>query len=166
MSAPTVDAPSRVWLTSEARARLAEELEALVNEVIPAAEAAVGSASSQGRSTLDNGDLTAAMEELSMAERRADQIRETLRRSSEARSPAVTDLVSVGCVVKVKDSFGDVEEYLVAPPENRIPGITCLSPKSPLGAALLGRKAGDVVTYKAPAGVVKMELVSIEAYQG
>lgn len=157
---------SAVWLTPEARERLEEELETLLSEVIPAAEAAVGAASSQSSSILDNGDLTAAMEELALAERRASQIRDTLARSSAASSPVSADVVEVGCVVRVKDSFGDVEEYLIAPPENRVRGVVCVSPAAPLGAALLGRKVGDVVSYKAPAGVVKIEVLSIEPYTG
>jgi len=36
-----------------------------------------------------------------------------------------------------------------------------VSPTSPLGVALIGAKAGDTVTYEAPGGTLKVEIVSI-----
>jgi transcription elongation GreA/GreB family factor len=37
-----------------------------------------------------------------------------------------------------------------------------VSPQSPLGQALIGRRKGDVVTYQAPGGNLKVEIVDIE----
>ncbi len=39
--------------------------------------------------------------------------------------------------------------------------MSVVSPESPLGQALLGRKPGEVVEYEAPGGVLKVEIVSI-----
>ena len=36
-----------------------------------------------------------------------------------------------------------------------------ISTKSPIGAGLIGKKLGDIVEIKAPAGVIKLEVVNI-----
>ena len=36
-----------------------------------------------------------------------------------------------------------------------------VSPTSPLGEALLGKKAGDVVAYEAPSGELRVTIVAI-----
>ncbi|CAB4347511.1 unannotated protein [freshwater metagenome] len=41
--------------------------------------------------------------------------------------------------------------------------LEVLTPGSPLGQALMGNKVGDVVDFEAPGGVLKVEIVSIEA---
>jgi transcription elongation GreA/GreB family factor len=38
-----------------------------------------------------------------------------------------------------------------------------MSPSSPLGSALLGAKAGDVVTYEAPNAKLKVTVLSAKA---
>ena len=40
--------------------------------------------------------------------------------------------------------------------------IEVMSPGSPLGRALLGKAAGDIVDYEAPGGILKVEVVAIE----
>jgi len=37
-----------------------------------------------------------------------------------------------------------------------------ISPGSPLGQALVGRGAGDIVEYEAPGGVLKVEVVAVD----
>ena len=51
-------------------------------------------------------------------------------------------------------SFGSIEE--------KRDDIDVVSPGSPLGEALLGGKAGDIVSFEAPHGALKVEIVSIE----
>ena len=61
-------------------------------------------------------------------------------------------------------SDGDELEYFVAPQENKVPGTLLASPSSPLGAALLGARAGDEVAYEAPAGTFTLRVVAIRPY--
>jgi transcription elongation factor GreA len=37
-----------------------------------------------------------------------------------------------------------------------------LSPSAPLGQVLMGRNAGDTVEYKAPGGILRVEIVAVE----
>jgi len=41
--------------------------------------------------------------------------------------------------------------------------LEVLTPGSPLGVALMGAKVGDIVDFEAPGGVLKVEIVAIEA---
>jgi transcription elongation GreA/GreB family factor len=36
-----------------------------------------------------------------------------------------------------------------------------VSPNSPLGQALMGKKAGDKVSYEAPSGALEVEIVAV-----
>ncbi|MSX35533.1 MAG: transcription elongation factor GreA, partial [Actinobacteria bacterium] len=56
----------------------------------------------------------------------------------------------------------EVERLLVGSMEERAE-LEVLTPGSPLGQALMGNKVGDVVDFEAPGGVLKVEIVSIEA---
>jgi len=46
--------------------------------------------------------------------------------------------------------------------EERCENAEVMSPTSPLGAALLGAKKGDVVTYAAPKGNLKVKIVEMQ----
>jgi transcription elongation factor GreA len=60
----------------------------------------------------------------------------------------------------------DEETYLVAlSAEERAPGVRTITSSSPLGSALLGRRAGDLITYEAPGGTFNYEVVRFEPYR-
>ena len=54
-----------------------------------------------------------------------------------------------------------MERYLVGSIEERDAGTPVISPGSPLGQALMGKKAGAIVTYEAPSGQLEVEIVSV-----
>lgn len=71
--------------------------------------------------------------------------------------------VEAGTIVSVRYEGDDaVEKFLVGSIEEQ-PGddVSVVSPTSPLGAALIGAKPGETVTYEAPGGQLKVEIVSI-----
>ena len=55
----------------------------------------------------------------------------------------------------------EVERYLVGSIEERQAGTSVISPGSPLGQALMGKRAGTTVTYDAPSGQLAVEIVSV-----
>ena len=70
------------------------------------------------------------------------------RRGRRCRHPS-----QPGCVVSVRyegDDDDEIERYLVGSIEERRDGLDVMSPGSPLGAALIGAKVGDDVSYEAP----------------
>ena len=78
---------------------------------------------------------------------------------------ASTDQVAAGSTVTLVyegDDDADAERYLLGSIEERVEGSTVISVGSPLGAALLGHRAGDMVAYQAPNGLLKVVIKSID----
>jgi transcription elongation factor GreA len=65
-----------------------------------------------------------------------------------------------------QDDQAEEETYLVAlSAEERAPGVRTITSSSPLGSVLLGRRAGEQVTYEAPGGTFAYEVVRFEPYR-
>ena len=74
---------------------------------------------------------------------------------------APKDTVTLGSIVKVLDE--DFEEtYEIVGSQEANPRMGRISDDSPVGRALHGHRAGDVVTVAAPAGNIELKIVSVE----
>jgi transcription elongation factor GreA len=69
-------------------------------------------------------------------------------------SARTTDTVSVGSSVEIEDEQGERMEV-------EISSVGGVSPDSPVGQALLGRKVGDEVTIEAPRGSWRARILSV-----
>ncbi|MDH4144068.1 MAG: transcription elongation factor GreA [Acidimicrobiia bacterium] len=109
----------------------------------------------------ENGDYHAAKDEQGRMESRIGQIGAMLR-DAQIVSGAADGTVGVGTVVQLRyQGDTEVDSYLIGSIEERRPGVTVISPTSPLGEALLERKLGETVEYEAPSGKLKVEIVGI-----
>lgn len=74
------------------------------------------------------------------------------------------DVVEPGCVVEIRYvGDDDTEKYLYGSVEEEGQGYDIVSPGSPLGEAIVGKKVGDKVTYTSPTGAtLEVEVVGIE----
>ena len=112
----------------------------------------------------ENGDYHAAKEEQGKMEGRIMQLEAMLEDVEIVDAVAVSDQVQAGNVVTIRyEGDTETEQYLIGSIEERRPGITVMSPGSPLGEALLGASVGDTVSYDAPGGSLSVEIVKIEA---
>ncbi len=152
---------SETVLTREAYERLRAELEDLTTrgrvEIAKAIEAAraLGDLS-------ENGDYHAAKDTQGKMEARIRQLQAMLANAVVVESPPDGDVIGPGSVVQVRyEGEEESERYLVASIEERRDDISVVSPASPLGQALLGRRAGDVVEYEAPGGRLRVEILSV-----
>ena len=76
---------------------------------------------------------------------------------------APKDTVTLGSIVKVRDIEDDYEEtYEIVGSQEANPREGRISDDSPVGRALRGHRAGEQVTVEAPAGNLKLEIVSVE----
>ena len=102
----------------------------------------------------ENADYDAAKDEQSEIERRIDELERILKHAEVVVDDEVdTGKISVGCEVKLYDMEYDEEVtyHIVGSSEaNSLQGK--ISNESPVGAALMGHKAGDVVDVVLPAG--------------
>ena len=110
----------------------------------------------------ENGDYHAAKEEQGKQEARIRQL-EALLEDAEIVEGGQTDAVEAGVVVSIRyEGDDDVERYLLGSIEERVEGLDVMSPGSPLGGALLGRKAGETVAYETPTGAtLNVEIVAV-----
>lgn len=74
------------------------------------------------------------------------------------------DSVAPGTIVGIRyEGDDDVERFLVGSieeqPEDE--SVTVVSPDSPLGKELIGKKKGEVFAYDAPGGQLKVEIVEV-----
>lgn len=156
-------ADETTWLTPEAYDKLTRELEHLKTEGRPEIEARIAEARSHG-DLRENADYDAAKNDQGMMEARIRQL-ETLLRRAEVREATDDGTVQIGSVVTVVDQDGDEMQVFVATNENKVAGFLTATPEGPLGSALLGARAGDVVTYEAPAGTFSVEVKAVEPYR-
>ena len=89
------------------------------------------------------------------------QRRDALRAALGAAVVADDGAIVVGSRVTVRDADGETDSYVIVPPGTGDPRAGRISPDSPLGAALLGRHAGDDFDVQAPAGSWRATVVAV-----
>ncbi len=73
-----------------------------------------------------------------------------------------TDVVALGCKVKVLDiDFDEEMEYMIVGSTEANPNQNKLSDESPVGKALIGAKAGEIVNVESPNGEFQIKIISI-----
>ena len=111
----------------------------------------------------ENAEYDAAKDEQRDIEARIEEIEKILKNAEVVVEDEVDlDKISVGCKVKVHDfEFEeDIELKIVGSTEaNSLEGK--ISNESPLGAALIGKKVGEIVKVEAPAGEIEYKIVEI-----
>jgi len=109
----------------------------------------------------ENGDYHAAKDAQGKMEARVRQL-EAMLDDVEVLDGGPSEEVAAGVKVSLRYVGDDeVERYLVGSIEERDAGMPVISPGSPLGQALMGKKAGTIVTYDAPSGQLEVEIVSV-----
>ena len=112
----------------------------------------------------ENGDYHAAKDDQGKMESRIRQIDQVIRNHELVERDETAEQVQYASVVKILyegDDVDDALEYFIGSIEEKPDGIPVVSPTSPLGEALLGKKAGDVVAYEAPSGELRVTIVAI-----
>ncbi|MDQ3783244.1 MAG: transcription elongation factor GreA, partial [Actinomycetota bacterium] len=155
---------SKTWLTPTAYQKLREEVEYLETEGRSEIERRIADARDHG-DLRENAEYDTAKNDQGMMEARIRQIRSTLD-SADVREIEDSGRVEVGTVATVVDEKGDETEFLVAPAENKVPGLLLASPDSPLGGALLGAAPGETITYQAPGGTFTYTVRAVRVYEG
>ncbi len=104
----------------------------------------------------ENSEYDDAKNEQALLESRILRLKEQLRSARVVDTSDVsTDVVAVGTKVKV--------EYVIVGSAEADPAQNKLSNESPVGRAVIGHTKGEVVEVAAPAGSIKLKIVSIKA---
>jgi transcription elongation factor GreA len=154
----------RAVLSQEALDALRAELEELKTVGRERMSAQLRQARDLGDVT-DNAAFETAKQDQALLEGRIARLEEVLK-NAVVREVTGGDVskVSPGVKVRVRDTKDPSYEdaFLIAESEERITGARVLSPRSPLGQALLGKGVGDTVTYEAPGGTFTFEVIGLE----
>jgi len=155
---------SQTWLTQEAADRLAAELANLETEGRTEVIKKIEAARAEG-DLKENGGYHAARDEQGKIEARIRQLKQMLENATIGAPPASADgVVGAGMVVSAIVA-NDEMRFLLGSREIATDDLDVYSEKSPLGAAVLGAKIGDKVSYSLPNGkTISVEILGAEFF--
>ena len=159
--------PAASYLTQEAYDRLKGELTQLSGEGRTEIAKKIEAARDEG-DLKENGGYHAAKEEQGKMEARIRQLTQLLENAVVGHEPPDDGIVEPGMVVTVK-MFGDKITFLLGSREIADGGsdLEVYSEKSPMGKAILDKKAGDVTTFRAPNGKeIEVKVLEAKPYTG
>jgi len=150
----------KIQLTKQGLEELKKELEELVSVKRPKMVERLAYARSQGDLS-ENSDYANAKEELEFTDGKIEELEEVIATAEIVKNGANGSGVGVGTRITVKTNgnkiiFEMVGEWEADPMNKKI------SPESPLGQALFGKKVGDRIEVEAPAGKLTYEILAIE----
>lgn len=109
----------------------------------------------------DNSEFEVALEEQAFVEGRIAELQDILRRSLwREKITQESSGITVGSEIKVQLG-NQVREFTLISLALGNPGQGKISQHSPLGQALLGRKAGEEIEVETPVGRVRYKILSI-----
>ena len=160
-----------IWLTQEAYDKLRVELEQLSGPGRAEVTAKIAAARDEG-DLKENGGYHAAREEQGKQEARIRQLTDMLRRAEVGDAPTNTDEVAPGTQVTIAfdGDESDTDTFVLGSREllgldDSVDATNVYSPQSPLGAAIMGKKKGDAVSYVAPNGKsINVTIVKVEPF--
>ena len=155
-------AQKETFLTPEGLEKLKTELEHLQSVRRPQVAEQIHKAKELG-GTVDNAEYDDAKNEQAFVEGRILTLEGMIKSATliqEEKSPS--KWVKLGSKVTVRNPDGEEEQYIIVGSAEASPGEGKISNESPVGSALLGKKVGNEVEAQAPAGTLKLKVVSIE----
>ncbi len=141
------------------------EYETIVSKKIPENSKAIATAREHG-DLKENSEYKMAKQDQQVLMAHKTSLERDLGRARITDfSEASTEQVSVGTIVDVKNTTsGQSTRYTILGVWDGEPDKNILSYKTPFGEALLGKKAGNIVTVKTGASEEDYEIVKIERY--
>ena len=111
----------------------------------------------------ENSEYEDAKNEQAFIEGRILTLEKMLRNARVLDESSVNpNIVSLGSTVRLKDlEYGDMFEYTIVGSMEANPNKNKISNESPVGKAILGQRAGNMVEVAAPGGTLKFEILEI-----
>ncbi len=150
------------YLTTEGAARLKAELEQLKGPGRDELAQRLRSAIQMGDLS-ENADYHKAKEDQGFLEGRIRELEYVLKNVVIIEdTPRPEGEVAVGARVTIQEADYPEEVYLVVGSKEADPRQGRISNESPMGRALLGKKAGDKVVVQSPGGDIEFTILNIE----
>lgn len=151
----------KVYLTAEGKEKLEKELAQLQGPEREKLSQRLRSAIEMGDLS-ENADYKTAKEYQGFLEGRIQDIERTLREAIIIeKSEDGHETVAVGAKVTVQEEGDEPETYYLVGSKEADPLSGKISHVSPMGKALIGKKAGESVTFETPNGEIKLKILEI-----
>jgi len=151
-----------IYLTAEGAARMKAELEKLVGTAREELARRLRVAIQQGDLS-ENADYHKAKEDQAFLEGRIQELEYLLKNATIiAENNGNKEEIDIGARVTVQEEDFDPETYHLVGPKEADPRNGRISYESPIGQALLGRRAGEKVSVQTPGGTIYLFILSIE----
>ena len=147
------------YISRDGLEKLRKELEEMVSSRRPEIAQRIHDAKELGDLT-ENAEYEDAKNEQAFVEGRIQTLEALIKNATLIDEHTTNDHVQVGSTVKVKGPDGSVSFTIVGSTEAK-PTEGRISNESPVGRALLGKKKGEKVVVKVPAGDFTYKVVNI-----
>jgi transcription elongation factor GreA len=154
----------KIQLTAEGFAEIEKELKELEEVKLPETVRRVEAARQYGDLS-ENSEYHNAKEDQELLQTRINELETVLHNATIVKQSHTTSAVGVGSAVTVNVTGGKAKKkatYHIVGEFEADPKVGKISSASPLGKALIGKKKGDKVDVKAPAGTMTYEIVEIK----
>jgi len=154
---------AKIPMTKAGFDKLLAEHEQLNKVDLPAIIARVAEARAEG-DLKENAEYHAAREKQGYMQDKIQYLEQQISNAQVIENVGNKDTIAFGSTVVCAevDDEDDTEEYMLVGGDEANPADGKISIDSPLGKALLGKKAGDIFEVEAPAGSYEMLVISFE----
>lgn len=147
------------FLTPTGKQKLGEELDELKKRRVLVAQK-IKDAKELGDLS-ENAEYHAAKEEQGLIESRIVNIESLLKSATIVQPTGSKTRVSIGSKITALSEIGEAVSYEIVGMSEADPEKGKISAHSPIGAAFLGAKKGDVIDVTVPAGKIKFTVQDI-----
>ncbi len=147
------------YLSKDGLERLRAELEEMVTRKRPEVAQRIHDAKEHGDLS-ENAEYEDAKNEQAFVEGRIQTLEALIKNATIIDEHHSTDHVQIGSTVRVQSDDGEESFTIVGSAEAK-PGEGRISNESPVGRALLGKKKGEKVVVRVPAGDFTYKIVGI-----
>ena len=158
-------APTKRYITTRGFERLREEFHRLLHDERPRVTHEVTVAAAHGDRS-ENYEYKLGKKKLREIDARIHRLQKMLESFEviDPRTRPKTDRVFFGATVTVEDDDGEETTYQIVGGDelDEALGPGRISYEAPLGRALLGKRVGDTVVVRRPAGDLELTIVDVE----
>ena len=108
----------------------------------------------------ENAEYSEAREQQDALESRIEELEDITKNASIIRKPSCQEVIDLGCEVQIEHK-GKVKKFTIVGSNEAKPEGGLISNDSPIGQAIIGKKIGDSVKIKTPAGEIIYKILKI-----
>ena len=153
-------AQKEVFITRQGLSRLEAELEVLRSVRRHEVAEKIRLAREMG-STENNAEYDDAKNDQAFIEGRILVLENIVKGATVIDKSSSSGIIELGSGVLLHNQDGKVDQFVIVGSTEANPVEGRISNESPVGRALLGKRAGDVVEVVTPAGVLKLSIMEV-----